>query len=285
MQAVTFLKVFRWTSLLLVSILLTTGIQSIIYASNGQQTIVGPSVRAVSVDNLFHVAFYFVVLASVMCFVLRYLIWSPWAIYRRIWKLGEEGPGRLSPDELVNGLANAKHSDQVWSLGFLAVEFYIAFLIVSSLTNTSLLLVLLLALPIVDFLPFLGIFLFRVLVFFCYDMPRLFLKEALDRDKPEHPWRNKLRNLTGLPAFFLIADLVDFALPAGFLWLSSRYCPASTRSLFGHLLSHIQECEPLPAEMPLKLAFLVLAILLPSLIVFLRYHSSLRRISYVLQHA
>jgi hypothetical protein len=89
--------------------------------------------------------------AVMFIYIARYLLFSPWTIYDRIIDVGlkiEE----VSDDDLEGKLANIKSWRILVAAIYFMVEFFLSFLIAQSIGKGGLLLVLILLLPVVDFI-------------------------------------------------------------------------------------------------------------------------------------
>ena len=152
-----YISMFRWLYLFLVTLVIGAGMNSVVTAAAPQRTEV---VSATWVDipwskiHINEVILLILTLLSLLLYLTRYLMWTPWTLLVRVREAAAASEDHdLSPNVIREGLESATSRDLIWSIMYLSLEFPLIYLIAASLGSGGVLLFMLLVLPILDLIP------------------------------------------------------------------------------------------------------------------------------------
>lgn len=211
------LEVFKWFSLLLIAFLLEKGLDSFITRWDFSTLDDYSFPSYLFAGNVTYAYFlYSFLLFNYILLTIRYLIWSPWPIYRWIFDLSKHefksNNDRIKFHKLIGGIANINQIDIGRTAFFLVSEFFIAYMAVKTISTPNISLIFLLLLPLIDYiLPSLYL-IPRRFILFLIDIFK-FIKAKVEQ-KVFVLESSKIEKTDFLiPKIFNIPNLLDFILP------------------------------------------------------------------------
>lgn len=121
-----FLRVYIWVGLLLFTLLVQKGLDAVLRHVSFSGLGAMEFRTGISGNVLYAVLIYVALFLNVLFFSFRYLIWSPWKIYNRIFDV-QKYESEIDFRRAVYGLSKADRYDILHSIFFLCVEFVLCY--------------------------------------------------------------------------------------------------------------------------------------------------------------
>lgn len=142
---------FLWVGLLLISLLLSKGIESIIeiWKYSESSTYAVPYWGYLG-NIVYGNIIYILLLINIIILIARYLVWGPWPIFIKQFDLINNNEPEFS--KVIYGLTHANYSDVAKSVFLLTAEFFISYMAIITFHNIKISILYLIALPFLDFI-------------------------------------------------------------------------------------------------------------------------------------